>query len=148
MTKVLILLFIALLTTIIFSCKESTQDKVDFIDTTVLFNARSMNDYGYSMDSLEKIVVEKGDIETYDILMIQLLDYKREEMIRVAKIMADKHHYVRAYTDIFQFITICDYSTLSCLTPEDRETAHKYLNLGLAKNDSLAIELKKEFKIK
>jgi hypothetical protein len=106
-----------------------------------------MNDYGYPNDSLEKIIVEKGDVETYDILMIQLLDYNDEERIRVAKIMADKHHYVKAYTDVFQYITMGS-ATFNDLTPSNKETALKYLNLALKQKDSLALELKKEYNIK
>ena len=148
MVRQSIIFFLSLLTIAFVSCEENSLAKnTTHIDNNSLVIMRSMNDLSYPIDSLEKIVLEKGDIETYHTLMIELLDYNNEEMIKWAKIMADKHHYVRAYTDVFQFMTTCDFPTLSCLTPEDKETALKYLNLALTQGDSLALELKEEYKI-
>ncbi len=60
---------------------------------------RSMNDYGYDMDSLRRLVIQKGDTTAYGDLYIMALDYDPNEMMPYTFIMASKYDYPPAYID-------------------------------------------------
>jgi hypothetical protein len=109
-----------------------------------------MNDLGIPLDTLERKVLVNGDTIAYEDLMIELLDYGIEEEIKWSKIMAVKHHYVDACVDYFQLMTIkCEPEPpFSCLTKNEKDTVILLLNYAIAKGDSSAIELKKEYNIK
>jgi hypothetical protein len=147
MTRQLTIFFIIILSFFI-SCDSDDQKKITENSNDSIRSTHTINDRGMPMETLESKVLEDGDIEAYDDLMIELLDYSNEERIKWAKIMADKHHYVRAYTDVFEFILIECNPNFTCLSESEKEIAITYLNKALEKGDSLAIELKKEYNIK
>ncbi|MBS1635875.1 MAG: hypothetical protein JST26_08110 [Bacteroidetes bacterium] len=127
------------------SCdRTNSQTKTTFNMDTISVT-RSMNDLGMPIDTLERRVLQAGDTLAYDQLMIELLDYSIEERIKWSKIMADKYHYIPAYTDYLQQLLMKSSHNWRELTQGEKDTAILFINQAVMHGDSLAVELKKEF---
>ncbi len=102
----------------------------------------SINERNKDADELEKEIKNKGSIEAYQDFSVAYIDDNQfGDFIAMAKIMANKYHYLPAYYDVFISIynkqgmsvgidtSINDFS-LEHLNKMDRDTALWYLVKG------------------
>jgi hypothetical protein len=65
-------------------------------------DARSMNDPGVPISELEDKALNDGDTAAFDLLVTSYLDYAQGEFLPIAKKMAKKHNYSRAYFEVYE----------------------------------------------
>ena len=100
--------------------------------------SKSMNEPDRTINVLKDMVLNKGDIDAYEELETAYLDYRHGDFYEIAKVMADKYNYPRAYYDVYIQIlkpTQNPESTISLdsCTVEEKKEAISYLKKAFEK---------------
>lgn len=69
------------------------------------YEDRSMNEITDKSDTLTRNIIERGDTESYDALMIYALDYPPDEFLFYTMHMANKYGYPQACMDLYHSIS-------------------------------------------
>ncbi|MEO6230422.1 MAG: hypothetical protein ABJB11_13705 [Ferruginibacter sp.] len=109
---------------------------------------KSMNDLPYSLDSLKRKILNKGDTNSYHALRIIYLDHPSENLLFWALIMANKFQYSQAYYDVYYTLLVSSKkindSDINMLDDQTKNMALRYLNLAAQKGDMNAIDILKD----
>lgn len=83
-------LYLLLITILIFGCKHKPKEKI-----------LSMNESARPESELIKLIINKGDTLAYDELRISYLDYRPQDFLPYALIMANKYNHPQACFDVY-----------------------------------------------
>ncbi len=105
---------------------------------------KSMNTPQISLDELKQAVFSEGDTSSYLELRKAYLDFPSEDFLFWSLVMANKHGYPRAHTDVFfTFLQAydCEGYSLSNLDEKTCIMALKYLKTAAEKGEGQAIDI-------
>lgn len=85
-------LFTILISILIISCNSEVESNT---------RVRSMNEPNRPISILKELALKNGNIDAYEELETAYLDYAHGDFYEIAKEMADKHNYPRAYYDVY-----------------------------------------------
>lgn len=113
----------------------------------------SMNDTGLSIYNLKRDALGKGNIDAYQNLSTEYLDYSTEEFLPIALEMANRHNYPTAYFDVYFTLTRMEhlYEDTDSLSKWEnwnskmRRLALEYLLSGAKLNHEQSIETLKDY---
>lgn len=113
--------YIVIITPLLFACNSNN-------DRGKIKEEISMNQVESSPQNYKNLVIEKGDIDAYNTLSIEYLDYKYpEEFLLYAMIMANKYDYPQASFDVFTCLTDVYMSDLNKMDSISANMAINYL---------------------
>ena len=99
---------------------------------------KSTNEPARPISVLKDLVLNKGDIEAYEELETAYLDHAHGDFFEIAKVMADKYDYPRAYYDVYLQILKPTQNpertiSLDSCTAEEKKEAVLYLKKAFEK---------------
>lgn len=126
-----------------------------FIGCTIDNNKKPIGETKKTIDhqitnqsTLKNEVLFSGDIEAYQLLKTEYLNYAfYEEILLYAMIMANKHDYPQAYFDVFTCLTDIYLSDLNQIDEITASIAIEYLIKAADKGHHQAKEMVEEYKI-
>jgi len=108
-------------------------------EVKLLMTAKSMNDFGPSIEELKKSVLINGDTSAYEQLSIKYLcvRYFEGEFLFYSLIMADKYCYPPAYYHVYRCLTeIFEHNNrVGKIDDKTKDLALKYLKEGVRLNE-------------
>ncbi|MCK9311586.1 MAG: hypothetical protein M0P26_04820 [Bacteroidales bacterium] len=109
----------------------------------LLMTAKSMNDFGPSIEELKKNVLTKGDTLAYEELSIRYfnVNYSKGEFLFYSIIMANKYCYPPAFFNVYRCLTeIFEHNNkVGSIDEKTKELALKYLKEGANLNEYNAL---------